>query len=466
MKSFSNSAERVSAVATPAMFAQAVSGGYWKPAKHLLEIDRQVCQTIARADPPILIIEAPPRHGKSELISKYLPAWYLGIYPDRQVMLAGYESHFARSFGRRARELLEQWGPQLFGVRVRSDARAAGDWHLEGRRGSMLTAGVGGPMTGRGAHLLIIDDPIKNAEQSHSAVIRDKHWDWWQSTASTRIEPGGCAIVIATRWHLDDLSGRLLQQAEDPEGQPVRRLRMPAFAGPDDPVGRQPNEVLWPEQWSAARLERQHRLLSEEWWQAMYQQEPLAQSRGQWPPEYFGDWLWTDDWPTQFDDSAVGCDPATGSKEGDFSAGVFAGRIGRTYYIDAQLERKSPELFLSDALTLMEQHGCTRLVLETNMYGGLLSTELANQCQRRNLSITVDVQHNVVPKGIRVSRLGRFLRDRRFRLRRTRHNQVLLAQLREFPHGRYDDGPDALEFAMRYLPDPDEWYRDGLPGNP
>ncbi|MFM8222408.1 MAG: hypothetical protein ACKOJF_26175, partial [Planctomycetaceae bacterium] len=324
----------------------------------------------------------------------------------------------------------------------------------------------GGPMPGRGAHLLIIDDPLKNAEQSHSAVIRDKHWDWWQSTASTRVEPGGCVIVIATRWHIDDLSGRLLAQAEDPEGQPVRRLRLPAFAEEHDPLGRRPNEVLWPERWPAERLERQHRLLSEEWWQALYQQDPLAQSRGQWPADYFGDWLWADEWPERFDDAVVGCDPATGTVRGDYSAAVFVGRVGGMYYIDARLERTPPELFLGEALVLAGQYHATRLVLESNLYGNLLGRDLELLCRSRYQSLTVDVSLNVAPKGIRISRLGRFLRDRRFRLRRGPACQLLLSQLREFPHGRHDDGPDALEFALRFLPDPAEWLRDGLPVDP
>ena len=156
-------------------------------------------ETICGRSPPLLVIEAPPRHGKSELISHYLPAWYLGTHPDRQVILTGYESSFARTWGRKARGLLEEWGEALFGVRVRGNLRAANDWGLEGFRGGMLTAGAGGPLTGRGAHLLIVDDPIKNSSDACSEVLRDRLWDWWESTASTRLEPGGCAIVIATR---------------------------------------------------------------------------------------------------------------------------------------------------------------------------------------------------------------------------------------------------------------------------
>src|SRR5262249_56690751 len=127
-------------------------------------------------------------------------------------------------------------GRRGLGMEVSGDERPASEWGLFGRAGGMLTAGVGGPLTGRGAHLLIVDDPIKNAEQARSQTIRDNHWEWWQSTASTRIEPGGCAIIIATRWHPDDLSGRLLQAATIGEGAPVRRLRLPAIAEDADPL--------------------------------------------------------------------------------------------------------------------------------------------------------------------------------------------------------------------------------------
>src|SRR5262245_26283693 len=125
-------------IASPGCFAAAVSRGRWRLVPHLQVIDRAVMDTIRRRTAPILIIEAPPRHGKSELISRYLPAWFLGMFPDKRVMLAAYGASFARSWGRKARELLEEHGPALFGTHVRKDLRSSSEWGLAGREGGMV----------------------------------------------------------------------------------------------------------------------------------------------------------------------------------------------------------------------------------------------------------------------------------------------------------------------------------------
>ncbi len=177
---------------SPAMFATAASQGKWKSARHLAYLDRVLTDAIDEAeagDVYGVIVSMPPQHGKSELCSKYLPAWYLGTFPDRRVILTSYEADFASGWGRKARDLLEQHG-SMFGVKVSKRSKAVNRWDLEGRDGGMTTAGVGGPITGKGAHLLIIDDPIKNDEEARSPMIRQKQWDWWQSTASTRLRPG------------------------------------------------------------------------------------------------------------------------------------------------------------------------------------------------------------------------------------------------------------------------------------
>ncbi len=143
-----------------------------------------------------LIISMPPRHGKSSCVSQYFPAWYLGTFPDRRAILASYEADFAASWGRKVRDLLEEHGSEFFGVSLRRDSSSADRWDLADHLGGMNTAGVGGPLTGKGADILIIDDPIKNAQEANSPTIRERHKDWWQSTAYTRLEPGGAALVM------------------------------------------------------------------------------------------------------------------------------------------------------------------------------------------------------------------------------------------------------------------------------
>src|SRR5262245_31001240 len=130
--------EQVESILTPARFAARTSRGRWQMTRHLAAIDRAIVETICGRSAPILVIEAPPRHGKSELVSRYLPAWFLGVFPEWRVMLVGYGANFARSWGRKARALLIEHGETWFGVEVSRDERAASEWGLSGRAGGML----------------------------------------------------------------------------------------------------------------------------------------------------------------------------------------------------------------------------------------------------------------------------------------------------------------------------------------
>jgi predicted phage terminase large subunit-like protein len=206
----------------------------------------------------------PPRHGKSELCCKYLPAWYLGTFPDRQVIVCGYGGEFASDWGRKSRDVMLEWG-SLFGVAVCRTSAAAHRWRLEDHDGEMRAVGAGGQITGRGADLLIVDDPIKNAEEANSQVSRDKTWEWWNSTAYTRLEPRAAAIVIQTRWHGDDLCGRLLQAQAD-GGERWRVVKFPAIG--DD------GTALWPARYDLDRLHEIRQSIGEYWWSALYQQNP------------------------------------------------------------------------------------------------------------------------------------------------------------------------------------------------
>lgn len=247
--------------------------------------------TILGRTAPILIIEAPPRHGKSELVSKYLPAWYLGVWPDRRVILAANTESLVRRFSRNAKAVLES-SRELFGLELSKVAKSSTDWEIAGQGGGVIADGVGGSLTGHGANLLIVDDPIKNPVQAFSESFREGQWAWWQSTAETRLEPGAVVIVMATRWHKDDLSGRLIQAAEEGEGDRVRVLHLPAIAEAGDVLGRVEGEPLWPERWPIEALEKKRAGRDVYWWNAMYQQRPGNHANSEWPAEYFGDHIW------------------------------------------------------------------------------------------------------------------------------------------------------------------------------
>lgn len=264
---------QLKACSSPADFAELVSNDQrpW----HIEKLNRALL-AVARGEIKRLAVSMPPRHGKSRQISQHFPAWFLGMYPDKKIILTSYEADFAATWGRKSRDLLNEHG-DLFGVSVRADSSAANRWDIVGREGGMVTAGVGGPITGKGADILIIDDPVKNAEDARSDAKREKAWDWYLSTAYTRLEPGGAVILVMTRWHEDDLAGRLLRASENDlellGDEEWTVVDFPAIAIEDD-EHRKAGEALWPERYPLERLERIRRRLSSYWWSALYQQRP------------------------------------------------------------------------------------------------------------------------------------------------------------------------------------------------
>lgn len=284
--------------ATPAGWARFASGGAWKAAPHLLLLSRILMAAAAGERwASRVIVEMPPRTGKSELVSGYFPSWYEGLYPDEKVILASYEAGLASLWGQRNRDLLEVYGPDVFGVQVRQDSQAKHDWKIAKRRGGMFTTGMGGALTGRGAKVAIIDDPVKNAVEAISETYRNRNREWYKSTLRTRLEPDGAVIIVQTRWHEDDLAGWL--QTEFPDEWLV--ISLPAIAEkdeeiylPDDPDTpawtRKAGESIWPWRFSVADLERVRDDLGGpdgHWWLAMYQQRPTPIGGGILKPEQF-----------------------------------------------------------------------------------------------------------------------------------------------------------------------------------
>ena len=237
-------------------------------------------QKIAFGDTKRLMVSLPPRHGKSMLVSHYFPAWYLGMFPDKRVILTAYEADFAASWGRKARDVLNEYGKPFYDIDVDDKSSAANRWDIQGYTGGMVTAGVGGPITGKGADILIIDDPVKNAEEANSQTYRDKTWEWYQSTAYTRLEPDGSIILIMTRWHEDDLAGRILQQIEHGSSESWEIINLPAIAEEHDILGRNVGQPLWPERYDLKELERIKYTTGSYWWSAMYQQRPQPPEGG------------------------------------------------------------------------------------------------------------------------------------------------------------------------------------------
>lgn len=245
--------------------------GFWRRAKHLDALCNAL-EAVERGEIERLMVFMPPRHGKSEVVSKKFPAWYLGRNPDNEVVIVSYQADLAYDFSKIARETLREWGPELWGVEIDPTSRSVSRWGIDGRRGGLKATGVGGPLTGRGGHMAIIDDPHKNWQEAVSKRIRDNIWDWYRSTFRTRLAPGGAIVIVMTRWHEDDLAGRLLRQGDEQGEWTV--IEFPAYAGDNDSLGRSPGEVLWPERFDKEAIDAFRRDLGGYMFAALYQQKP------------------------------------------------------------------------------------------------------------------------------------------------------------------------------------------------
>lgn len=263
-------------------------------------------EDVERGLSPRLMLLMPPRHGKSELASRMFPAWHLGRYPSHEIIACSYNVSLAMTFSRKVKATLEDPNYQsVFSARLNPSNQSVEEWGLDGEPGAYVAAGVGGGITGKGAHVLLIDDPIKNAEEADSPETRAKLWDWYGSTAYTRLAPGGGVLVIQTWWHDDDLAGRLqMAMKEDPDADQFEVVKYPAIAEDDEyldtetdqivyaasveelnaPVPRCPAHLrllrrkgaaLHPERYDEKRLQRIRKTIQARHWSALYQQNPV-----------------------------------------------------------------------------------------------------------------------------------------------------------------------------------------------
>jgi len=295
-------------------FIPRISPRYVTP-HHLHDVTTALAR--ARTEAVKICISVPPRFAKTETILHSL-AWRLDMdnTPDTEVAYVTYEANLAYSKSKKIQEMAMRAGIQL------GEKRAGHEWYTQGGAAVRAT-GVGGPLTGQGARLLVIDDPIKNREEAESPIIREKIWDWFTSTALTRIEPGGSVVVVHTRWHDDDLIGRL---GEGMAGDDWEFINLPAVLNEGGPLARS----LWPERWPMLELLSKQRLVGEYDWASLFMGQPRPKGGRLFQP------------PTRYDlhdpdgyRYVIGCDPAaTESTAADYSAIVVLGTKGRPGTLD------------------------------------------------------------------------------------------------------------------------------------
>ena len=265
-----------------------------------------------------LIINMPPRHTKSEFASYLLPAWMIGRNPKLKIIQATHTADLAIDFGRKTKNLVDE--PryrELFSTRLQEDSQAAGKWKTE-QGGEYFAAGVGGAITGRGADLLIIDDPHKEQDIRKDSKSFEKAWNWYTSGPRQRLQPGGRIVVVMTRWNTKDLTGQLIRAQGEDDSDQWEVVELPALLPSGKPV--------WPEYWTAEELEKTKASIPVSNWNAQYMQQPTAEEGAILKREWWQNWEGHN--PPRVDYIVQSYDTAFLKKESaDFSAittwGVF-----------------------------------------------------------------------------------------------------------------------------------------------
>lgn len=399
-------------------------------------------EAVERGEITRLMITMPPRHGKSMLASEFFPAWYMGRNPSHYVVTATYAQELADDFGRKVKNQIEEPAFQgIFpGVGLADDSKSAKRFHVEGRsggmehattqRGAFYAVGVGGPLTGRGAHLLLIDDPVKNREDAESEVTRRKIKDWYTSTAYTRLMPGGRIVIIQTRWHEDDLSG-WLQDEHAHEGWAV--LNLPAI--------NDAGEALWPEQYSVEALERIKRALPVRDWSALYQQRPQPEDGTFFQRDWFKEWEPAKDGKPNVALRYYGTsDYAVTEGGGDYTVhrvwGIDAS--GAVYRVDGWRGQTTPDVWIEEKLNLIQQWKPLAWFGEAGVIKKAVDPILSRRMRERKVFCRMEWVASVTDKATRARSFQAMAASGRVFM----EPKADIAEFLVFPAGKHDDDVD------------------------
>ena len=401
----------------------------------------------------ILVVNCPPQHGKSLTITESLPSWYLGKYPENNVIVASYDSDFAERFSKKNRAKIKAFGNSLFGISVGGIDRVS-EFELSNGRGRFIARGIMSGITGNPANLIIIDDPVKNRQEADSPTYRQRLWEEWQASVKTRLAAGAKVIIIMTPWREDVFDREVLRTEKN-----VTHLRLPVEAEENDPLGRAPGEPLCPEigkdaAWLAEFKEGYiHDPLGGALsWAAMYQCSPRVLEGGLVRRSWWKFYNPTSDSLPEFDRTVISVDATFKDAENsDYVAIQVWSRAGLRYYLRYSVNqhldfpstcetiRKISRIFPEAKPVIIEEAANGAAIIAT------LRTELFVQ--------------PVTPKGGKVSRLNAvafaiqngyvFIPDPSS----FPWVEDYLDQFTAFPNAKHDDMVDSTTQALTYLLD-------------
>lgn len=412
---------------------------------------------VAARQSPRLMIFMPPRHGKSEIGSRSFPAWHLGRYPDHEFIACSYGSDLANGFSRKVRDVIEEPAYRAIfpDTQVSKDSRSVENW-LTTKAGGYAAAGVGGAITGRGSHVLVIDDPVKNRTEAESATSREAVWDWYTSTAYTRLAPGGGVLVILTRWHDDDLAGRLLRKQAEGEGDEWVVVEYPAQAVCDE-LFRKAGDPLHAERYDNDALERIKRAVGPRDWQALYQQNPTPEEGDYFNKSMF-QWYGAQDIPDYSElNFYTAWDFAIGEKEqNDYSVGITVGvdQFDRTYVVDTQRGRWGTLELVDKVLEVYKTWRPAITGLERGHIEMTLRPFLDKRIREERLTsfYIEELKPGTRDKIARARSIqGRMQQGLVFFRKHCNVTMQLVAEMMRFPNGVNDDCVDAMAWIGQML---------------
>lgn len=413
------------------------------------EIARQL-ERVETGEVKRLMLFVPPRHGKSELGSIMFPAWYLGKHPEKEIITSSYSADLAQDFGYKTRNLVDsEEYKELFDSELREDSKSKAKW-LTKEGGGYTAVGVGGAITGRGADILIIDDPIKNREEAESLTIREKIWSWYTSTAYTRLEKGGAVILIITRWHKDDLAGRLLK-AQEEGGDKWEVIKFPAIAT-DNELFRKQGEPLWKDKYDIDSLEQIKKTIGIYDWSALYQQEPVASETQEFKQDYWK-YRTIDEVLALQTRRTLTIDTAISQKASADNTGFCLNFTDRenNWNIKAWKKKISPLELIDDLFSLWEAFRLDEIGIEKTIYLDVVKPFLDQEMRVRNKFLKIkELQHNQVQKETRIrALLPRYESHSIFHI--TGQCSDLEEEQVSFPKGTHDDVLDAEAYQTQMI---------------
>ncbi len=409
-------------------------------AHHHLIIEKLNDIAAGRIDRLMLLL--PPGHGKSTYASSIFPAWWFTRHPATSIISACHTDSLASHFARHTRALVRE-NAETLGYELSKEDRGASRWRTS-NRGDYFACGVRGPITGRRADLVLIDDPVKNMAEAVSAAARNTLWNWYRADLLTRLRPQGRIILIMTRWHEDDLGGRILQN--DPSWTV---LRLPALAEENDPMGREPGAALWPEAFDQRALERTRHSVGPRYWQATYQQNPTPDADALFlsariqvldqPPSIIREIRAWD---------LAGTQPTEG-RDPDWTVGLKLAVTSNHQYVITDIVRlREGPIEIANAICATASQDGPSVTIGLAQDPGQAGKQQIAWLTTRLAGHRVRASPETGSKFLRAQPAAAAVDAGMLSMVRAGWNRTFLDELRDFPNGRKDDQVDALSRAF------------------